>query len=390
MMAGICDVNSNLIVKEFGAMYFDINQNGVFDAGERMGGANFSLITHQPVTRTMAIPLSTPLGTTGLRIMLFDSAVTPVAAGITNPCGPTPATGNSYGEVEDYLVDIIQDPYDAHMNSLLNVNEKCGATTDTVKFNITNIGGNDINPLTVNYSVNGGTTVSETFGTLAKGATQTYAFSTLADYTSLSNISLKVWHSNTLDTNKSNDTLVAMFTNYPIPPSPSVQNATSCAGASKGILRAISNPPFLTRWYKDAAGLNDTAVGNQFVVDSPSANITYYAKSVIVANGNVGLPVYPGPAVGFSALNSPGIEADIIGNTSGIVFDVLRNRVTINSVKVKFTGNGLAVVDVRNAAGTVLKCARDKSYQSQLYLARWHRISTRIIDQSRLRRNLGE
>lgn len=347
---GSC-LTSNLA--DNGVMYFDINQNGVFDAAERLGTAQ-ALVTGRYMYRTLAIPFGTAIGRTGFRAMVYNGTTAP-----TSPCGPSPATGNSWGEVEDYLVDIIQDPIDARMNTLFNADDRCSGTTDSVKFSITNMGSSTINPLTVSYSINGGAPVTETFGTIASAVTQTFAFSTLADYTGLSTINLKVWHSNAQDTNLLNDTLVSNFKNFTTPDTPVVTNIISCLNSPLAIMKAVSTPPAMTRWYSDAPGTNEIATGDKYIVTNPTANLTVYAKSVLEKSGKVGLPIYPVPPgiplVGLPGLTSPGAEGVITTNGSGIVFDVLRSKVTINSVKVKFNTGGNAIIEIRNSANTLLK-----------------------------------
>lgn len=369
-------VLSNLVVRanigscggyfrSHGAAYLDINRNGFFEASERLGATwGPTAGVGETFVRTLAIPTTASLGVTGLRVMQYEGT-TP----LSSACGPSPATGNSWGEVEDYLVDIIQDATDAQMNSITsNINDRCSATTDSVKFSVTNIGSSAISPLTVNYSVNGGAAVTETFGSIASGATQTYAFSTLADYTGLSNVNLKIWHSNAQDTNLTNDTLVANFINYVTPDTPTVKNVVACkfdaatiaAGRAQVILRAKSTSPFMTRWYSDAAGTNEINVGDEYTLMNPTTSQTFYVKSVNPTTGKVGLPLVPNgpglPLVGFSGLNSPGLELNgVVANTVGIIFDVLRNKVTINSVKVKFNNGGNSTIEIRNSSGTVLK-----------------------------------
>ena len=361
VMNGSCSSNH---FASYGAVYLDLNRNGIFDASERIGNTwGPTLTLGHTYTRSIAIPSSTTTGITGMRIIHVEGAAAPTAA-----CGTNPVSGTTYGEVEDYLIHVIQDPIDAQMNSLLNVNDKCSATTDSVKFNLTNIGSSTINPLTVNYSVNGGAVVTETFGSIASGTTQSFAFSTLADYTGLSNINLKVWHSNAQDTNLTNDTLVANFINYVTPDTPNVKNVVACkfdaatiaAGRAQVVLRAKSTSPFMTRWYSDAAGTNEINIGDEYTLMNPTTSQTFYVKSVNPTTGKVGLPVYPNgsgmPFVGFPGLNTPGLELNgVTATTVGIVFDVLRSKVTINSVKVKFTNGGNATIEIRNSAGTVLK-----------------------------------
>jgi len=82
--------------------YIDYNQNGLFtDAGEEIivyPHGNPGNTAHT-VTVSFNVPLSAPTGTTRMRILLGQAL-----GSIVSPC----AVLNSYGEVEDYMVEIVQ------------------------------------------------------------------------------------------------------------------------------------------------------------------------------------------------------------------------------------------------------------------------------------------
>lgn len=77
-------------------VWIDYNQNGSFaDAGEQVFA---SAASAGPYTTTVTIPTSATLGNTRMRIRLYDDTF---GNGVTGPCGD-----NTYGQVEDYTINI--------------------------------------------------------------------------------------------------------------------------------------------------------------------------------------------------------------------------------------------------------------------------------------------
>lgn len=83
-----------------GAIWIDMNQNGVFEPTEKIFQKNTSSTT-PTVGDTMTIPANAPIGITGMRVILQAPTVAAI-----NPCG----TYTNYGETEDYLVNINYPP----------------------------------------------------------------------------------------------------------------------------------------------------------------------------------------------------------------------------------------------------------------------------------------
>jgi PKD repeat protein len=191
----------------------------------------------------------------------------------------------------------------------------------------------------VSYSVNGGAPVTENFASLAPGATASYTFTAQANLTGLGPKVIRVWHQNSLDTNKRNDTQIFRIVNYAIPPNLVGQNDTVCIGSTSSTLLAPSTPPFLTRWYSNAAGDTVIGSGDQFNIINPTTTVTRYAKSVNVVTANFGPTAMSPNVLDF-------------GTGQGLFFNVLRNRVRINSVKVRFNTAGVAALEIRNPANT--------------------------------------
>lgn len=314
--------------------WVDLNRNGTFDAGEVVpGGYTFGSVSNS-IQKGLQIPLGNALGITGLRISLDASSSNPP----TNPC-----TSNWAGETEDYLVEIIRDSNDIKMDSITGLVDGCDLGNTNINFKATNIGHKTMNPVTVSYSVNGGTPVTENFASLAPGATAAYTFSAQANLAGNGTKVIRVWHQNTLDTNKRNDTQVMIIISHPTPPNLTPIDDTVCVGSDFTTFTAASNPPFMTRWYTDAGALNEIATGNSIVVNNPTASSIRYAKSVYTFNGKVGPTALTPSITDFSSVGQ------------GLLFNVLRNRVRINSVKARFTQAGVAAIEIRSPSNAVLQ-----------------------------------
>jgi PKD repeat protein len=253
----------------------------------------------------------------------------------TDPCN----IQTLWAEMEDYLVEIVRDSNDIKMDSITGLVDGCELGNTNINFKATNIGIKTMNPVVVSYSVNGGTPVTENFATLAPGATASYTFTAQANLTGLGPKVIRVWHQNSLDTNKRNDTQIFRIVNYAIPPNLVGQNDTVCIGSTSSTLLAPSTPPFLTRWYSNAAGDTVIGSGDQSFISNPTTTVTRYAKSVNVVTANFG-----------PAAMAPNVLDVATGQ--GLFFNVLRNRVRINSVKVRFNTAGVAALEIRNPANT--------------------------------------
>ncbi len=315
----------------YGAIYIDYNRNNSFEATELV--SNSLTTTAAPpvrLSRTATIPSSAKTGITGMRV-LWNYAST-----INTAC----FTG-SYGETEDYAIEIYKDSIDmaiVHADSNLN---GCNLTTIPIKFTVLNAGGEVVTSPSYSYSIDGGSPVTEIFPDVAPDSTRHWTFTTTANVSLTGSHIIKIWHNRAGDSTKSNDTIYKTIINFPSPTSIIADDDTVCNGSLQGIIKAVSNPPFMTRWYSDATGFNNLGTGNQYVMLNPTADTTFYAKSVITHNTGLGLTSYA--PEGFA--NTAG---------SGIIFDVYRNKVQINSVRFKVAAAGTGLVEIRNAGGTTL------------------------------------
>ena len=91
----------------FGAVYIDYNQNGLFtDAGEMVysTGAHTSSTLGQNFTGSVIIPATALSGTTRMRVIYVEQGVL-----------PTPCLIYTWGETEDYTVDIQDAPFNNYV-----------------------------------------------------------------------------------------------------------------------------------------------------------------------------------------------------------------------------------------------------------------------------------
>ncbi len=98
-VSGITDNTFVNFVSLFAYIYIDLNQDGIYDSNTELvftGTGGFSSPTASIISGNAVIPASALSGTTGLRVMLYESS-------LSDACFIPSFTG---GETEDYLVDI--------------------------------------------------------------------------------------------------------------------------------------------------------------------------------------------------------------------------------------------------------------------------------------------
>jgi len=78
------------------AIYIDLNQNGQFEDTEEVFDNGSLVLATTPITGSISIPLTATLGLTGMRVIAAESST-----------DLTPSTTFQWGEVEDYVVNIV-------------------------------------------------------------------------------------------------------------------------------------------------------------------------------------------------------------------------------------------------------------------------------------------
>jgi subtilisin-like proprotein convertase family protein len=133
------------------AAWIDFNHDGAFSATESLGQLMNMGPTPATASFTFTVPANAYVGTTRLRVREADQG-----AATLDPC-----TGYTFGEVEDYNIDIIPiPPIDLGvLNMTQPANNGCHGTSETVEVQIVNYGADTIdfgtNPVTINASVTG-------------------------------------------------------------------------------------------------------------------------------------------------------------------------------------------------------------------------------------------
>ncbi len=179
----------------------DFNQDQDFaDPGEffDIGYAN----PGQAISSNISIPANATTGSTRLRVMCryFTTPLTH-----SDSC----ATGLSFGEVEDYGLNIIPPPpVDMAAVSLDSPGSGCGLTSETVTLQIANYGLDSVVNPVVCYSLDGQTPVCQTYAdTVDAGDSISINFTVPANVTAPGPHSFNAWVSATGDANSINDTL---------------------------------------------------------------------------------------------------------------------------------------------------------------------------------------
>lgn len=243
---GQCGISSNSGIV---GVWIDFNQNGTFtDLGENVYMSPYTQIaiagTSLSPVGGITIPSNATTGITRMRVTFTESA--------TNPA---PCTNPTWGEVEDYDVNIVaQPPFDLGVTSFLRplASKKCFTNNnDTIVARVRNSGANAINfstnPATITVISNGPTNSSFNLvlnnGTLASNTSQDYTVTTNYNMTVGGSYLIKGYTTFTQDNFPANDTTittinrVAFFTTSVSP------NDSICLGESVQFT-SVYNPTY--------------------------------------------------------------------------------------------------------------------------------------------------
>jgi hypothetical protein len=198
------------------AMFIDFNQNGIFDASERVMFGQTG--TANPVTGTINVPVTATIGQTRMRVVMIEGAT----GSTLSACGTY-----TWGETEDYLVNILPAP-DTNIaaTSLTGLTSGCGLTTQTVTANLQSQGTDTLFAGTTVYItyMDGTTTITDTIvlaTNVAFGETFSHTFTTMPDFSVPGTYNVNVFVSLANDTIQSDDTLsmvvnsIATYSTFP-------------------------------------------------------------------------------------------------------------------------------------------------------------------------------
>jgi hypothetical protein len=154
--------------------WIDYDQSGSFDADENLG--IISLLAGASGTLTFTTAADAMPGTTRMRVR----CIYPTGAVSMDPCASA-----TYGEAEDYTIDFgPASEFDLGVSAITAPVTGGGLAVESITVTVNNYGTSDASGFNVEYSVDGGATVSEAFpGTIAAGASASFTFATTYDFT---------------------------------------------------------------------------------------------------------------------------------------------------------------------------------------------------------------
>ncbi|MBC8047097.1 MAG: hypothetical protein H7Y00_09905, partial [Fimbriimonadaceae bacterium] len=135
---------------------------------------------------------------------------------------------NMHRNMIDYLK--LCAPVDVGVTDLLSPESGCGLGTDEeITIEITNFGPTSVTDIPVNYTIDGGGLVSETYvGTIESGASDTYTFVDGGDFSVADDHLVEVWTSFSGDGDAANDLYTATITTFETPLVDLGPNVTIC------------------------------------------------------------------------------------------------------------------------------------------------------------------
>jgi len=177
--------------------WIDGNHDNIFDVSEVIG--NLSLAAGASGSFSFTLPAGVMEGATRMRVRCI------YPSGLAMPLDPCASA--TYGEAEDYTVVI--DGALAIDGGVSNVTGPISGPTlgtESVAITVQNYGSDAISGFTVNYSIDGGATVSETYaGTIAAYAAGSYTFTSTYDFSTDGCYSVYAWTSIDGDGNEANN-----------------------------------------------------------------------------------------------------------------------------------------------------------------------------------------
>lgn len=188
----------------YGRVFIDYDQNGVYDVPSEVVfefGPTTSGTPQEDFTGNVNIPNAALPGITGMRVVLRETS----SAANVNPCGTY-----TWGETEDYIVNILPPPTDeAGINALISPALPACTLSDSIEIELSNeIATDSLTSATISYSINGGTPVNYNWtGNIPPGSSQNVG---IGSATFSDGDVIKIWVSNpngASDPLPSNDTI---------------------------------------------------------------------------------------------------------------------------------------------------------------------------------------
>ena len=148
-------------------------------------------------------------------------------------------------------------PYDLEIGSVVSPTSGCGLGNETVMFSFKNIGTAIASGFTMQYSVNGGSPVSQAFtGSIGPGVTQIFNFSTPIDFSSGGNINVGIIWPQDIDQNNNSLTGYSVQNTFNDVYTPYVQTfvAPNVIYSDNWVIEDTNNDGQEWGWFNDAGG----------------------------------------------------------------------------------------------------------------------------------------
>ena len=305
---------------QYSAVWVDYNKNGTFEASENVALAASAATGSSTVTYTFSVPLTASTGVTRIRLRgASDSAYTAAGA----------CTATSYGETEDYFLNIIAAPActgtpvaGTAISSVANVCFSGSANLSATGYT-TGVTGISMQWYNSAGAISGAN--AATFTTPVLSAPETYFLRvTCADsglYADTNSITIGV----------------------NAPSVDATTPGTRCGTGTVDLSGTASTGATLT-WFSTATGGTPLGTGTTFTTPTIAATTQYYVEASIGGSSMSG------------ARTAPASTTSTTPFTYGLVFNVTTAFV-LNSVKVypNSASAGNVTIQLQNSSGTVLQ-----------------------------------
>lgn len=177
-------------------MYIDYDHDEVFSSAEEIT-AVFSMPAGSNTTKTFTVPFDALPGLTRMRVRCVYGTTG------FDACGTV-----TYGEAEDYTVNLQQLTDDIYVAAVWDIADACDLTdNEPVTVEVTNNGTMPAAGFSVSFQVDGGLITTESYpGSILPGETETFTFAAGADLSNDGWHTITAWTELDADMNAANDT----------------------------------------------------------------------------------------------------------------------------------------------------------------------------------------
>lgn len=209
-------------------VFIDLNKNGIFEANERLAnvaGVNAGANGKAGAARvTLTIPVTADTGFTGMRIYMQEGG-----SAASGPCGTF-----TWGEVEDYMVRIVNAP-DMQITSVVSpVNNSCGTDQSRVIVTVRNNSATDTSFFNTARAVITGALNTTLNGSMCRmllpGQSDTIQFPVTINTIAGGTYNIRTFPNIISDPNFNNDTTNVNITISPLPNNPTVVKSSQFNG----------------------------------------------------------------------------------------------------------------------------------------------------------------